>query len=168
MPSSTGDRESGAHDAPVTLRRAEVRDIHDIGRIDKLVYPTPWSGNLTLREVTGKKRVHFVAELDHRVVGHGGLAILHDEGHITTIAVHPDHQRSGVGELLLLELRAASAANNCTGVTLEVRAGNAAAIAFYEKHGFTSSGVRTGYYADTGEDAIIMWLSPANEAQLGG
>jgi len=157
VPSATGDEESAARQASVTLRRAEVRDIHDIRRIDKLVYPTPWSGNLTLREVTGNNRVHFVAELDHRVVGHGGLAVLHDEAHITTLAVHPHHQRSGVGELLLFELCAASAANNCTGVTLEVRAGNAAAIAFYEKHGFTSSGVRTGYYADTGEDALIMW-----------
>ena len=159
VPSPTGDEASTGRDVPVIIRRAEVRDIHDIRRIDRLVYPTPWSGNLTLKEVTGSDRAHFVAELNHRVIGHGGLALLHDEGHITTLAVHPSHQRDGVGAALLAELIEAAAATNCTGVTLEVRAGNTSAIAFYEKSGFTSSGIRTGYYSDTGEDALIMWRS---------
>ena len=41
-------------------------------------------------------------------------------------------------------------------LTLEVRAGNAPAIALYEKHGFYEVGRRKGYYDDPKEDAILM------------
>jgi ribosomal-protein-alanine N-acetyltransferase len=37
-----------------------------------------------------------------------------------------------------------------------VRPGNAPARALYEQFGFTVSGVRRGYYADTGEDALLL------------
>ena len=41
--------------------------------------------------------------------------------------------------------------------TLEVRVSNAGAIALYERYGFRGVGTRPRYYADNGEDAIIMW-----------
>ena len=43
--------------------------------------------------------------------------------------------------------------------TLEVRVSNESAIALYEQLGFESAGVRPNYYADTKEDAVIMWRS---------
>ena len=42
--------------------------------------------------------------------------------------------------------------------TLEVRAGNKAAIALYEKLGFVVAAARKAYYPDNKEDAIVMWL----------
>jgi ribosomal-protein-alanine N-acetyltransferase len=47
--------------------------------------------------------------------------------------------------------------NKAAGITLEVRKSNIAARNLYKKLGFKDSGIRKGYYADTGEDAIIMW-----------
>jgi N6-L-threonylcarbamoyladenine synthase len=44
-----------------------------------------------------------------------------------------------------------------TRMTLEVRPSNAAAIALYESAGLVAVGERPGYYADTGEAALIMW-----------
>ena len=41
--------------------------------------------------------------------------------------------------------------------TLEVRAGNQAAIHVYEKSGFVSVGLRPGFYDRPKEDAMIMW-----------
>ena len=41
-------------------------------------------------------------------------------------------------------------------LTLEVRAGNAPAIALYRKHGFQEAGRRKNYYQQPREDAIIM------------
>ena len=38
-----------------------------------------------------------------------------------------------------------------------MRASNTAAIALYERFGFRAAGTRPRYYADTGEDALIMW-----------
>lgn len=141
----------------VLVRPAELRDVHEIQAIDALVYPTPWSEKMTIHQVTGAGRVHLVLEEKHRLVGHGGIAILDLDAHVTTMAVHPLHQRRGLADILIQHLFAAAETNDCRGVTLEVRASNSAAIALYEKHDMVSSGVRPRYYADNGEDAIIMW-----------
>ena len=42
--------------------------------------------------------------------------------------------------------------------TLEVRAGNEAAIRLYESLGFVQAGIRKKYYPDNKEDAVVMWL----------
>jgi [ribosomal protein S18]-alanine N-acetyltransferase len=46
-------------------------------------------------------------------------------------------------------------------LTLEVRRSNGPAIALYERFGFRGGGLRRRYYQDTGEDALIMWRTPA-------
>ena len=51
--------------------------------------------------------------------------------------------------------------------TLEVRTSNAPAIALYERYGFKSVGTRPRYYADTGEDAIIMWRTTDAASKYG-
>jgi ribosomal-protein-alanine N-acetyltransferase len=43
------------------------------------------------------------------------------------------------------------------GYTLEVRVSNEGAIRLYEQLGFSSRGIRRGYYTDNREDALIMW-----------
>lgn len=91
-----------------------------------------------------------------------GLACLWrivDEAHITLLAVHPDVQRQGLGQLLLyrLLLRAHQAQMHCA--TLEVRSGNKRAIGLYQKFGFKLAGKRQGYYQATQEDALIFWRS---------
>jgi len=141
----------------VVVRRAELRDVHDIRELDSMVYRRPWSEKLTVQQVTGRGRVHLVAEESHVVIGHGGIVILDGDAHITTIAVDPTHQRRGVADLLMRHLFAESVANGCGAVTLEVRASNQAAISLYERHGMVAAGTRPGYYASDGEDAIIMW-----------
>jgi [ribosomal protein S18]-alanine N-acetyltransferase len=42
-----------------------------------------------------------------------------------------------------------------------VRRSNDGAIALYERFGFRSAGVRRRYYQDNGEDALVMWRTPA-------
>lgn len=152
-------RPHSAISETVNVRRAELRDVHDIRALDAKVYRTPWSEKLTLRQVTGAGRVHLVAEESHVVVGHGGIVILDGDAHITTIAVDPAHQRRGIADILMRRLFAVSVANKCRAVTLEVRRSNEAAISLYERHGMQSVGTRPGYYSDDGEDAIIMWSS---------
>jgi ribosomal-protein-alanine N-acetyltransferase len=73
------------------------------------------------------------------------------------VAVDPDRRRRGIASALIGALldRVGPAAP----VTLEVRRSNAGAIVLYERFGFRSAGVRRRYYADNGEDAVIMWRS---------
>jgi ribosomal-protein-alanine N-acetyltransferase len=44
--------------------------------------------------------------------------------------------------------------------TLEVRRSNQGAYQLYERLGFKGAGIRRRYYADNGEDAIVMWRTP--------
>ena len=62
----------------------------------------------------------------------------------------------------MVELKVRANKVGYSEVTLEVRASNVAAIGLYERHGLTVLGRRKGYYADTGEDALIMTGPSAN------
>jgi ribosomal-protein-alanine N-acetyltransferase len=61
-----------------------------------------------------------------------------------------------VGAQLLAHALAEGRAAHCTLATLEVRRGNAPAIALYERAGFRTVHVRARYYQDNGEDALVM------------
>ena len=66
------------------------------------------------------------------------------------------------GELcdaLIKELLRRAKALGLATVTLEVRAGNAAAIALYQKNGFVPVGRRKNYYTAPTEDAILMTVT---------
>ena len=53
--------------------------------------------------------------------------------------------------------------NGLIAFTLEVRAGNRAAINLYHNLGFKDSGYRKNFYSKPDEDALIMWLGERNE-----
>lgn len=105
--------------------------------------------------------MHLVAEdrstAAHRVVAHGAILILLDEAHVSTIAVDPKLQGNGLGSVLLHALIDGAIDNGCEALTLEVRAGNEAALSMYRTFGLAPVGVRRGYYGDNGEDAIVLW-----------
>ena len=80
-----------------------------------------------------------------------------DEAHITTIAMHPDFRRRGLGEFMLVSLIDIAYSINARWVTLEVRVSNHHAQNLYRKYGFREAGLRHRYYSDNQEDALIMW-----------
>jgi ribosomal-protein-alanine N-acetyltransferase len=71
--------------------------------------------------------------------------------------VHPDYRGQKIGEKLVRAMLQTAKESKTAHITLEVRASNKVARKLYNKLGFTDSGIRKGYYADTGEDAVIMW-----------
>jgi len=81
-----------------------------------------------------------------------------DDGHITTLTVDPGWHHRGIGTVLLLDAARAAPALGVRHLTLEVRVGNDPAQALYRRFGFAPVGIRKNYYAETGEDAIIMWV----------
>jgi len=78
------------------------------------------------------------------------------EVHILSIATHPDRRRAGIGALLLAHALETAREIGATLATLEVRRGNRPAIAMYERAGFRTVHVRTRYYQEDGEDALVM------------
>lgn len=139
----------------VPMRREHLKGVLEI---ENSSFPTPWSEQAFAHEITGNDFAHYIVALaDKKIAGYAGMWIILDEGHVTTIAVHPLQRRKAVGRRLLNELVAEAKRRGCTKMTLEVRPSNEAAIDLYQRTGFVSYGVRPGYYTDTGEDAIIMW-----------
>ncbi|PKM83447.1 MAG: ribosomal-protein-alanine N-acetyltransferase [Firmicutes bacterium HGW-Firmicutes-14] len=137
-----------------------MKSIHLDGvlEIENQSFPTPWSRTAFFHEITGNDFAYYIVALaDGQVAGYAGMWVILDEGHITTVAVHPAYRRQKVGSRLLSELINESRKRGCIKMTLEVRPSNANARKMYEKAGFVSYGIRPGYYSDTGEDALIMW-----------
>jgi [ribosomal protein S18]-alanine N-acetyltransferase len=82
-----------------------------------------------------------------------------DELHVLNIATAPPMRRRGVALALMGVALRYAAAQRIRILILEVRRSNRAAIKLYRGLGFTAMGVRHGYYADNGEDAIEMMLA---------
>ena len=93
---------------------------------------------------------------DPELMGYAGLWLIAGEGHITNVAVHPDHRRGGVAKVLLPLMLELCKEQDVTDITLEVRPSNEAALALYRGFGFKEEGRRPKYYED-GEDALILW-----------
>jgi ribosomal-protein-alanine N-acetyltransferase len=149
-------REAGPlHVEVVGMRRRHLRAVL---RIEQQVYPRPWTASLFLSElVLRSTRAYYVAKVGRDVVGYAGLMISDTDGHVTTIAVDPRWHRRQIGTRLLAALAREAIARGATALTLEVRLSNRGAQDLYRRFGFSPVGVRTGYYADTNEDALVMW-----------
>jgi [ribosomal protein S18]-alanine N-acetyltransferase len=154
----------------VPMRRRHLRAVL---RIEQQVYPRPWSHSLFVSEIALRStRAYIVAKVGRDIVGYAGLMLSLSDGHVTTIAVDPSWQRHHVGTRLLLALAREAVVRGATALTLEARLSNKPAQEMYRRFGFVPVGVRKGYYADTGEDALVMWAyevdSPAYEELLLG
>lgn len=136
------------------MRRAHVRDVLEI---ERAVYPRPWSAALFFSELAQPKTRHYViAVLDDKVIGYGGVMVHADEAHITNVAVEPDIQHRGVGRALMVNLMRTARERDANTVALEVRVSNWPAQRLYAWFGFRPIGVRKNYYAESGEDALVM------------
>ena len=142
----------------------EARHLPQVCEIELDSFSIPWSKQEFEREFRENKlAVYFVACDNGEVIGYAGMWHVVNEGHITNIAVREDKRRMGVGDALARALIGEAERREMTGLTLEVRISNTRAQRLYAKHGFKVEGFRKNYYADTHEDAIIMWktfLSP--------
>lgn len=132
-------------------------DLPRVTEIEKACFGERWSFGAFQNELSNAASRYFVAEEAGSILGYAGYWLILEEAHITAIAVSPEHQRRGLGELMLQELIMHAAKAGAKWVTLEVRASNTAAQQLYEKYGFTSLGRRRGYYQDNQEDALVMW-----------
>jgi len=145
------------------LRRLTLHDLDEIERIERAVYPTPWSRSMFAGELAKPSSLclgAFDADAPSTLIGYLIVSRYVDAWHIMNLAVHPGYRRQRVASRLLDELFDLTAGDARRGYTLEVRVSNATAITLYERFGFETSGIRRGYYTDNREDALIMWKDP--------
>jgi len=84
-----------------------------------------------------KLAYYFVGRLDGRIVGYGGIWVILEDSHVTTIAVHPDMRGKRLGEEILVHLLDEAIERDASWITLEVRESNDVAQKLYRKYGFT-------------------------------
>ncbi len=142
-----------------TLRLVDFQEEHlpRVMEIERASQGSPWSEASFRNELTSPQSIFLVALLEGSAVGFGGAWILADEAHVTTLAVHPDQRKQGIGRRLMDAILEEAVKRGAVCATLEVRAGNPAAIALYEGMGFVNAGLRKRYYPDNREDAVVMW-----------
>ena len=141
------------------IRKMTLADVEQVSAIDQVSFSLPWPKSSFHFELTDNPASRcWVVEVDGRVAAMLVAWLIVDEIHIATIATHPDFRKQGIGKKLLSHVLQAAKAEGALTSFLEVREGNDAAIAMYEKFGYVESGRREGYYKDNDETAILMKL----------
>ncbi len=143
----------------VVIAAMKRRHLRAVATIEAASNPHPWSRSLFGAELRMPTSRHWlVARVQSRVIGFAGLMWTLDEGHITNFAVDGSHRRRSVATRMLLAQCRDAIDLGVDSLTLEVRMSNRAARSLYGRFGFAPGGVRSGYYNDNGEDALIMWV----------
>ncbi len=134
-----------------------IMHLEDCLDIDKKSLNGIWTKSQWARELSAPNRICLgIIELEtKKLLGLCCTWLVIDELHITFIAVHPIHQRKGLGKLLLSELINRSKSLLTNHIHLEVKAHNEQAKAFYKAMGFKTVGIRSNFYKD-GSDALIL------------
>jgi len=154
------------------FRRLTISDLPLVREIEEASFSTPWPGNAYESELTTNKLARYVGACrGEELLGFGGIWLMVDEAHVTTIAVKPGLRDQGLGTALMLELLREARAGGARVATLDVRISNLEVQRLYQRLGFAEAGRRVRYYEENGEDALIMTTAelsdPAQQAREG-
>jgi ribosomal-protein-alanine N-acetyltransferase len=147
--------------------RVEIRELAEsdmdtvIGLVELLEEGAHWPRQTFVEMLSGEflsRRIALVAQESHlgEVVGFAVASSIPPEAELENIAVAPECQRRGIGRQLLSGLVEELKRSGIETVHLEVRASNLAAVGLYKSFGFKATGLRTRYYSNPVEDAVLM------------
>jgi len=139
------------------LRPMHLDDLPEVMVVENRCHSAPWGERVFRAELSAAHAHLTVCVDDGEIAGYLCWWLIAGEMEIQNVATDPDRQRRGIGRALVAQALAAGREFGATRALLEVRVGNAGAIALYRGFGFTDSGIRKRYYAD-GEDALLMEL----------
>lgn len=143
------------------IRRATRADIDSIMEIERASFSSPWPVSAIEEEIERRNwsRVALAAS-DGMVLGFIVYWVIDRELHLLNLATRPAWRRRGIARSMIEHMIAEGRRSELWQVVLEVRESNRTAQQLYKHFGFTRVGRRSRYYADNGEDAIVMslWL----------
>jgi ribosomal-protein-alanine N-acetyltransferase len=142
------------------IRRLTYADLPQVIAIERRAFPTPWSLAMFVLELSKPSGICLAAMLEGRLSAYLICSRYDRVWHIMNVAVDPDCRRRGLATALLSRL-IERVDDEDARYTLEVRRSNHPAIELYERFGFLVAGMRRRYYQDNGEDALVMWRTPA-------
>ncbi len=142
------------------IRRLTYADLPQVIAIERRAFSSPWSLAMFVLELSKPSGVCLAARRGGTLVGYLICSRYEDAWHIMNIAIEPALLRRGIATALLTDLLERRLDDDAR-ITLEVRPSNRGAITLYERFGFLPAGTRRRYYQDDGEDALVMWRTPA-------
>jgi ribosomal-protein-alanine N-acetyltransferase len=140
------------------IGRMRASDLDAVMEIERLGFKNPWSRQIFIEELERSWAALEVVRDGARVVAFCNYWLVRDEVHLLNIAVHPDARHQGHAARLLAHIIDYGRCHSCRYITLEVRRSNRGAVKLYRSFGFRPIGLRPHYYAEDGEDAIVMLL----------
>ena len=144
----------------IGVRRLTYADLPQVVAIERRAFPAPWSLAMFVLELSKPGGICLAASAHGRLAAYLVCSRYDIVWHIMNVAVDPDVRSEGIGTALLERLLE-EVGDPAARYTLEVRTSNTGAIRLYERFGFRAAGMRRRYYQDNGEDALIMWRTPA-------
>jgi len=165
MTTNLGQRVHTPINVGISIASMTEHDLLEVVDIEQSSGLSPWGWEAYHRELESSDRgLMWVACIDpafrdsHSLAGYVVGRMIVDELHINNIAVRTAYRGNGLGKALLAKVLEAARGYNAKRALLEVRAGNSAALALYERCGFSTIGRRRNYYTNPPEDALIMTL----------
>ncbi len=144
----------------IELKLATSRDAESIGRMsrDLIEYGLPWSWNppRVARHIRHANTLVLTAWVETQLVGFAIMQFYEDTAHLSLLAVDPGYWRLGIGRRLMEWLEQSARVAGTFMVSLEVRARNREARAFYRKLGFTEIVSIPRYYC--GREAAVRMI----------
>jgi [ribosomal protein S18]-alanine N-acetyltransferase len=166
-PVSSAAKTRSGDPSCIEIRRLVYPDLPQVIAIERRAFPTAWSLAMFVLELSKASGICLAAVLSsdrgRRLAGYLICSRYETVWHVMNVAVDIDRQRRGVASALLAELYA-RVDDERARYTLEVRRSNHTAVHLYEREGFRIAGLRRRYYQDNGEDALVMWRTPATLA----
>ena len=139
----------------MNIRAATLADMHALVALEAACNPAPWSAIQLQAALNPPNRLWLRTDAQGNVAAMLAWQALIDEAEIHLLNTAPAQRRQGHAQALLNALFQAAPAHGLRRVLLEVRAGNTAAQALYQRNGFIECGRRKGYYGGV-EDAVLM------------
>ena len=132
-------------------------DLSEVLEIEAASQSIAWSRRIFMDELAlPQAHLEVLRDQAGRICCYIDYWIVFEELHILNVVTARSARRRGCAAFLLGDVVARVEAAGALYMTLEVRVGNEAAQRLYQKLGLDVVGRRKRYYADTGEDALIM------------
>lgn len=140
----------------ITAHPMAPTDLPEVIEIEAYSFSAAWTPEMFMGEIANKSAYPIVFRRWAKLVGYVCVWMIADEAHLHNIAVHPSLRRQGLGTEFMAYVERLAREKGMSRIALDVARGNRGARYLYLKAGFSTKGFRRKYYADSGEDALIM------------
>jgi ribosomal-protein-alanine N-acetyltransferase len=133
-------------------------DLDGVMNVDRESFAAPWTREMYEQELlhTGQSFIAVLRTPAHPVAGYCSYRLVLDETQINNVAVRADCRGRGYGRALVEFTLAHGRTLGSSVAMLEVRRSNEVARRLYDGLGFLEVAVRSGYYANPAEDALVL------------